>query len=145
GLPETYESEGFDRENLDLPTSHNRLIEALAATGKPVVVVLANGGPVELPWAERVDAILEAYLGGQAGGRATAEVLYGQVNPSGRLAESFPLRLKDGPSYPWFPGVPRQVEYREGLYVGYRYFCSAKRPVLYPFGFGLSYTSFAYE
>lgn len=145
GLPDEYESEGFDRNDLMLPESHNALIKALAAAGKKVIVCLSNGAPVQMPWHENAHAILECYLGGQAGGGALAEILTGDINPSGKLAESFPLSLDDCPSRVWFPGGPRQVEYREGLYVGYRYYNTAGVQVLYPFGHGLSYTSFSYS
>lgn len=149
GLPARMESEGFDRDSLKLPENQERLIRRLrtttAARGAKLVLVLSNGSPVEMPWANDVDAILEAYLGGQAGGSATARLLFGEVCPSGKLAESFPLRLEDNPSYHYFPGKPERVEYREGLYVGYRYYDSARVPVLFPFGHGLSYTSFSYD
>ncbi|NLN69658.1 MAG: glycosyl hydrolase [Chloroflexi bacterium] len=145
GLPDSYEVEGLDRSHLHLPESHNRLVEAVCAVHERVVVVLSNGAPVEMPWVDQVEAILEGYLGGQAGGGGLADVLYGLVNPSGKLAETFPLRLEDHPSHPYYPGGPKTVEYRESLYVGYRYFETVDKPVLFPFGHGLSYTSFAYE
>jgi beta-glucosidase len=110
-----------------------------------VVVVLSNGSPVEMPWEAQVDAILEGYLGGQAGAGAIADIIYGEVNPSGKLAETFPQRLEDNPFHVYFPGGPDTVEYRESIYVGYRYFDTAGKPVLYPFGHGLSYTSFEYR
>ena len=109
------------------------------------VVVLANGAPVEMPWVEAPNAILEAYLGGQAGGSAIADLLFGLANPSGKLAETFPLRQTDTPADQWFPGAHRQVHYREGLYVGYRYFDTAAAAVLFPFGHGLSYTQFEFS
>jgi beta-glucosidase len=151
GLPSVKESEGFDRDDLKLPPEQDALIEALAelrggsGVGPRVVVVLSNGAPVELPWAHKVDAIVEGYLGGQAGGGAIARVLYGLVNPSGKLAETFPVKLDDTPSRAYFPGTPERVEYREGLYIGYRYHDSAGVAPLYPFGHGLSYTSFRYD
>ena len=145
GLPSVYESEGFDRPHMRLPDQHDRLIEAVCETNPNTVVVLANGAPVEMPWVEGPKAILETYLGGQAGGAAVADILFGRRSPSGKLAETFPLRQADVPSDFWFPGANRQVQYREGLYVGYRYFDSFQRPVLYPFGHGLSYTQFSYE
>ena len=144
GLPGIYESEGFDREHMRLPEQHDRLIEAVCAANPNTVVVLSNGAPVEMPWVAAPGAIVEGYLGGQAGGAAVAEVLFGIVNPSGKLAETFPLRQSDVPADRWFPGSGRQVQYREGLYVGYRYFDSAGVPVLFPFGHGLSYTTFEY-
>ena len=144
GLPSVYESEGFDRLHMRLPEQHDRLIEAICAANPNTVVVLANGAPVEMPWVGAPKAILEAYLGGQAGGPAVADILFGRLSPCGKLAETFPLRQADVPSDPWFPGSHRQVQYREGLYVGYRYFDSFPRPVLFPFGHGLSYTRFDY-
>ena len=145
GLPSVYESEGFDRPHMRLPEQHDRLIEAVCTANPNTVVVLANGAPVEMPWAELPGAILEAYLGGQAGGPAVADLLFGRQTPCGKLAETFPLRQADVPSDEWFPGSDRQVQYREGLYVGYRYFDSFERPVLFPFGHGLSYTRFDYD
>ena len=145
GLPSVYESEGFDRAHMRLPKQHDRLIEAVCAANPNTVVVLANGAPVEMPWVDLPKAILEAYLGGQAGGPAVADILFGRRTPCGKLAETFPLRQADIPSDQWFPGANRQVQYREGLYVGYRYFDSFQRPVLFPFGHGLSYTRFDYE
>ena len=145
GLPSVFESEGFDRAHMRLPEQHDRLIEAVCAANPNTVVVLANGAPVEMPWVDSPKAILEAYLGGQAGGPAVADILFGHRAPCGKLAETFPLRQADIPSNQWFPGANRQVQYREGLYVGYRYFDSFQRPVLFPFGHGLSYTRFNYE
>ena len=144
GLPVTYESEGFDRPHMRLPDQHNRLIEAVCEANANTAVVLSNGAPVEMPWVKRPKVILESYLAGQAGGGAVADLLFGKVNPSGKLAESFPLKQSDVPADRWFPGEGRQVQYREGLYVGYRYFDSASVPVLFPFGHGLSYTEFTY-
>ena len=144
GLPSAYESEGFDRDHMRLPDGQNRLIERLAETGVPVAVVLQNGSPVEMPWAHRVSAILEAYLGGQAGGGAIADVLFGTANPCGKLAETFPKKLSDNPSYLNFPGEGDIVEYREGVFVGYRYYDAKEMDVLFPFGHGLSYTRFDY-
>ena len=145
GLPEVIESEGFDRADLGLPPQHDRLIEAVSAANPNTVVVLANGAPVVMPWVAGPKAIVEAYLGGQAGGSAIADVLYGRCNPCGKLAETFPERLAGVPADPWFPGTGRQVQYREGLFVGYRYFDTFERSVLFPFGHGLSYTAFGYE
>jgi beta-glucosidase len=108
-------------------------------------VVLRNGSPVVMPWLAEVEAVIEGYLGGQAAAGALADILYGLVNPSGKLAETFPLRLEDTPCYHYFPGGPATVEYRESLYVGYRYYDSVAQPVLFPFGFGLSYTTFEYS
>lgn len=144
GLPGICESEGFDREHLRLPAGHERLIEAVCAENPRTVVVLSNGAPVEMAWAHLPAAILEGYLGGQAGGLAIVDVLFGDEDPGGRLAETFPVRQTDVPADANFPGTPRQVEYREGLYVGYRYFQTAPAPVRFPFGHGLSYTTFEY-
>jgi beta-glucosidase len=145
GLPDLAEVEGLDRKHLHLPEAHNALIEAVAQVCPKVVVVLSNGAPVEMPWEPRVNAILEGYLGGQAGDGALADILFGKVSPSGKLAETFPLRLEDSPSNNHFPGGPRTVEYRESIYVGYRYYDKANKEVLFPFGHGLSYTTFEYS
>jgi beta-glucosidase len=145
GLPDSFEVEGVDRVHLALPESHNRLVEAVAAIHDKVVVVLSNGAPIEMPWVGDVQAILEGYLGGQAGAGALADILYGIVNPSGKLAETFPIKLEDTPSYENFPGGPKTVEYRESLFVGYRYYETVQKEVLFPFGFGLSYTTFDYQ
>lgn len=138
-------SEGGDQPSLKLPVSHTALLEKVATAHKKVVVLLSNGNPVEMPWIDSVPAILEGYLGGQAGAGAQADILLGRVNPSGKLGESFPLQLEDNPSHPYFPGGPSTVEYRESIYVGYRYYDSANQPVLFPFGYGLSYTTFEYR
>ncbi|MDR1808700.1 MAG: glycoside hydrolase family 3 C-terminal domain-containing protein, partial [Propionibacteriaceae bacterium] len=146
GLLEADESEGFDRATMDFPADQAALIERLAATGTPVVVVVSHGGAVRLePWHDSAAAILDAALLGQGGGRALARVLFGDANPSGRLAETIPLRLEDHPSWLNFPGELGQVRYGEGVLVGYRYFATADAAVRYPFGHGLSYTSFAVE
>ena len=145
GLPEVFETEGIDREHMKMPDGHNTLIAKLAEAHKKVIVVLSNGSPVEMPWINAVQAVLEGYLGGQAGAGAIADLLYGHINPSGKLAETFPLRLEDNPSHPYFPGGPAVVEYRESLYVGYRYYDSVDQDVLFPFGHGLSYTTFSYS
>lgn len=144
GLPERYESEGFDRKHLQLPDNHRRLIEAVAAEQSNVVVVLSNGGPLEMPWLDNVKAVLEAYLGGQASGGAVADLLYGLVNPSGKLAETFPKKLIHNPSYLNFPGDGETAEYREGIFVGYRHYDTRDVEPLFPFGFGLSYTQYEY-
>ena len=145
GLPAVFEVEGLDRTHLRLPESHGRLIEAVASAHSRVVVVLSNGSPVEMPWVDDVPAILEGYLGGQAGAGGVADLLYGIANPSGKLAETFPLRLEDTPAYHYYPGGPRTVEYRESIYVGYRFYDAAAKDVLFPFGHGLSYTAFEYS
>jgi beta-glucosidase len=144
GLPDSYETEGSDRKDMRMPAQHNALIEAVAAVNPNMVVVLMNGAPVEMPWHNQVPAILETYLGGQAGGGAVAQLLFGEVNPSGKLAETFPQRWEDHPAHVCFPGGPKTVEYRESIYVGYRYYDTADKEVLFPFGHGLSYTSFEY-
>lgn len=145
GLPTRYESEGFDRKHLCIPDNQVALIEAIAAKQPNVVVVLSNGAPIEMPWLGSVKAVLEAYLGGQALGGAIADLLFGDVNPSGKLAETFPEQLSDNPSYLFFPGEGDKVEYREGLFVGYRYYDKKKLRPLFPFGYGLSYTTFEYS
>jgi beta-glucosidase len=145
GLTERYESEGFDREHLRLPDNHNVLIERVAAVNPNVVVVLANGAPVAMPWIDSVKAVLGGFLGGQAGGSAIADLLFGVANPSGKLAETYPLRLEDCPAQRHFPGGPVTVEYRESIFVGYRYYTSARHAVLFPFGHGLSYSRFEYS
>lgn len=145
GLPDEYESEGFDRTNLNMPESHTLLIEKLAAVNPNIVVVLQLGAPVLMPWKDKVKGILLGYLGGQAGGSACANVLLGKVSPSGKLAESWPLALEDTPCSSYFPGGKKSVEYRESVFVGYRYYETANVPVAFPFGHGLSYTSFDYS
>ncbi len=145
GLPDRYEAEAYDRENMQMPENHNHLIEAICQVNPNVVVILMCGSPVELPWAEQVSAILLMYLGGEAVAAASVDLLFGKENPSGKLAESWPLKLEDNPSFEYFPGYALTVEYREGLFVGYRYYDTAKKAVRFPFGFGLSYTSFAYS
>lgn len=144
GLPAIYESEGFDRTHMRLPEQHDRLIQAVCAANPRTVVVLSNGSPVAMPWVAAPAAILEGYLAGQAGGSAVVDVLFGVTNPGGKLAETFALQQADIPADRWFPGTGRQVQYREGLYVGYRYFDTASQPVLFPFGHGMSYTQFEY-
>ena len=144
GLGEREESEGFDRETLDLPAAQVDLIRAVAAASPRTVVVLSHGGVVSLEgWHDDVDAILEGFLLGQAGGAAIADLLFGVANPSGRLAETIPLRLADNPSYVNFPGEQGHVRYGEGVMVGYRWYATVGLPVRYPFGHGLSYTTFA--
>ena len=144
GLPDSYESEGYDRSHMRMPACQNALIEAVAAANPNTVVVLHNGSPVEMPWIGKVKAVLEAYLGGQAVGLATMRVLYGQVNPSGCLPETFPKKLSDNPSYLFYGGEKNETDYREGIFVGYRYYDRKEMEVLFPFGHGLSYTDFEY-
>ncbi|MBO7252351.1 MAG: glycoside hydrolase family 3 C-terminal domain-containing protein [Oscillospiraceae bacterium] len=145
GLPDAYESEGYDRTHMRMPACQNKLIDAVAAVNPNTVVVLHNGSPVEMPWIGKVKAVLEAYLGGQAVGLATVRVLYGDVNPSGHLAETFPHKLSDNPSYLFYGGEKDNTDYREGIFVGYRYYDRKEMDVLYPFGHGLSYTTFEYS
>ena len=145
GLPDSFESEGFDRKHMRMPDSQNELIHRVAAVQKNTVVVLHNGSPVEMPWAGEVSGILEAYLGGQAVGAAEYDILFGKVNPSAKLAETFPKRLEDNPSYLDFALEEDTVSYREGIFVGYRYYDKKKMDVLFPFGHGLSYTEFIYS
>ncbi|HEY0945333.1 MAG TPA: glycoside hydrolase family 3 C-terminal domain-containing protein, partial [Opitutaceae bacterium] len=144
GLPDSYESEGFDRTGIDLPDGHNQLIAAVVAAQPRSAVVLMNGSAVAMPWAAAVPAIVEGWLGGQAGGGALADVLTGRVNPSGKLSETFPVRLEDTPAYLAFPGRDAEAIYGEGVFIGYRYYDAKKIAPLFPFGHGLSYTTFAY-
>ncbi|GAA1884592.1 glycoside hydrolase family 3 C-terminal domain-containing protein [Paeniglutamicibacter psychrophenolicus] len=145
GLPGSVESEGFDRTTLELPASQLELLGQVRAANPNVVVALVGGGVVELPFADDVPAILAAWLGGQAGGGALADVLTGKVNPSGRLAETIPLRLEDTPAALDFPGEHGHVRYGEGIFVGYRWYDARKATVRYPFGHGLGYTDFEYS
>lgn len=145
GLPDNFESEGYDRKHLNLPNCQNALIEKICNVQKNTIVVLHNGSPVTMPWKDRVKGIVEAYLGGQAVGKAAVNILYGNVNPSGRLAETFPLRLEDTPCYLTYGKGVDEAVYSEGVFVGYRYYTSKKQEVLFPFGYGLSYTTFTYS
>lgn len=145
GLTATEESEGFDRHDLKLSDAHNDLIDAIAEVNKNVVVVLAGGSPVEMPWLDKVKGVVNVYLGGEATGGAVYDVVFGAVNPSGKLAETYPLKLDDLLASKYYPMGPNAVEYREGIYVGYRYYDKAKKDVLFPFGYGLSYTTFEYS
>ncbi|MDQ0972462.1 beta-glucosidase [Neobacillus niacini] len=145
GLPDRYESEGYDREHLRMPANHRQLVEAAAEVNRNIVVVLSNGSPIEMPWLGNVKGVLEAYLGGQALGGAIADLLFGDANPSGKLAETFPRQLSDNPSFLNFPGEGDKVEYKEGIFVGYRYYDTKKVEPLFPFGYGLSYTTFEYS
>lgn len=144
GLPDRYESEGYDRKHMKMPENHNKLIEEISKVQPNTVVVLSNGSPVEIPWIDKVKGLLESYLGGQAGGGAVADILFGEVNPSGKLAETFPKKLSHNPSYLNFPGEGNKVDYREGVFVGYRYYDKKEIEPLFPFGYGLSYTTFEY-
>ncbi|HET6529102.1 MAG TPA: glycoside hydrolase family 3 C-terminal domain-containing protein [Actinoplanes sp.] len=145
GLPPADEGEGFDRTHLGLPDQHDRLVAAVAAANPRTVVALSNGAPVLMPWRAAPAAIVESYLGGQAAGGALVDVLYGDVDPGGRLAETFPASVTDVAADPWFPGEPHQVEYREGLFVGYRHHVTAGVEPLVAFGYGLSYTTFDWD
>jgi beta-glucosidase len=144
GMPEGYESEGKDRPDLSLPGPQAELIEAVALANPRTVVVLNAGSPVEMPWLNLVPAVLEAYYAGQEGGNAVADILLGNINPSGKLSESFPKRLEDTPAFLDYPGG-RDVRYGEGIFVGYRYYEKRQVEPLFPFGFGLSYTRFEYS
>lgn len=145
GLPESYESEGADRTSLEMPPVQNELIQKVAAVNPNVVVVLHNGSPVTMPWLKNVKSVLECYLGGENIGTAQIRLLYGMANPCGKLAETFPLRLEDTPCFMNFPGNGRTAVYSEGIFVGYRWYDCRKMPVLFPFGYGLSYTQFEYS
>lgn len=145
GLLEGYESEGFDRTELSLPKNQNRLIEAVAACNVNVAVIIFGGAPMELPWLSKVKSVLLAYLGGEGVGKAVADLLLGKAVPCGKLAETWPLKHSDTPAYHYFPGNRTTVEYRESIYVGYRYYEAAGKKVQFPFGFGLSYTEFTYS
>ena len=145
GLPERYESEGYDRTTLAMPENQNHLIAAVAAVQPNTVVVLHNGSAVEMPWLNDVPAVLELYLAGDGAGEAAVDLLYGAVNPSGKLAETFPRKLSDTPAYLSFPGERETSVYTEGVFVGYRYYDTKEADVLFPFGHGLSYTTFAYS
>ena len=146
GLPTFKESEGYDRSDLELTEQQVKLIKAVTAVQPKTVVVLNSGSAVTMSdWIAETAAVLEAWMMGQAGGGAIADVLFGKVNPSGKLAETFPLRLEDTPAYINYPGDGQQVRYGEGIFIGYRYYDYKKVPVLFPFGYGLSYTTFAYS
>lgn len=145
GLPDAFENEGFDRAHIDMPKCQNELIEEICKVQKNVVVVLHNGSAITMPWLGKVNAVLEMYLAGEASGSAAVNLLFGIANPSGKLAESFPLCIEDTPAYLNFPGNREKVEYSEGVFIGYRYYDKKKMNVLFPFGYGLSYTKFRYD
>lgn len=145
GLPDSYESEGYDRKHMKMPPNQNHLIKEICKVQKNVIVVLHNGSPVEMPWIGKVSAVLESYLGGEAVGEVQRDILFGEVNPSGKLAESFPVRLQDNPSYLSYRVRKGKVDYQEECFVGYRYYDSKEMDVLFPFGHGLSYTTFEYS
>jgi beta-glucosidase len=145
-LPATKESEGYDRADLDLTSHQIALIKAVSALQPNTIVILNNGAPLVMSeWIEGTAAVLEAWMMGQAGGGAIADVLYGKVNPSGKLAETFPLRLTDTPAYINYPGENGSVRYGEGIFMGYRYYDTKEVPTLFPFGYGMSYTTFDYQ
>jgi len=145
GLSNLYEGGTQDRESLYLPDQQNKLISAVIRANPNTIVVLINGTPVAMPWIKEVPAILEAYYPGQEGGNAIARILFGEVNPSGKLPETFPRKLEDNPSYANFPGDPEKVKYEEGIYVGYRHYDKHNIEPLFPFGHGMSYTEFSYS
>lgn len=145
GLTEDFESEGYDRTHMGMPKSHNAIIEAVAGANPETAVVLSGGSCVEMPWLDKVKAVLNGSLGGQAGAGAIVDIISGKVNPSGKLSETYPLSLKDNPTYGNYPGGRVLAEHKESVYIGYRYYDTAKKPVLFPFGYGLSYTSFEYS
>lgn len=145
GLPDAFESEGFDREHMRMPECQNHLIDEILKVQPNTVVVLHNGSPVEMPWVNEVKGIVEAYLGGEAVGGAVVDILFGDVNPSAKLAETFPYQLEDNPSYLSGFGSGDSVNYAESIFVGYRYYDKKNMPVMFPFGFGLSYTTFDYS
>lgn len=145
GLDEGGEAEGIDRSDMRLPENQLELLTALSAVSRNIVVILSCGGAVEMPWQQRARAVVHGFLGGQAGATAMARLLTGKANFSGKLSETVPLRYEDMPSAPYYPGREKTSEYREGLFVGYRYFDTAQKPVLYPFGYGLSYTQYRYS
>ena len=145
GLTDEYETEGADRHHLSIPPMHNVLVEEVLKVNPNTVVVLSGGAAVEMPWADKVPAILNMFLTGQAGGSAVCDILFGDVNPSGKLSETYPLALSDNSSYNYFPGTTVSVEHRESVYVGYKYYDTANKAVAFPFGFGLSYTTFEYS
>lgn len=145
GLPDSFESEGFDRTHLNMPANQNELIARISEVQPNVVVVLHSGSPIAMPWLDKVAGVLQMYLAGQASGGAAVNLLFGDATPCGKLAETFPLRLEDNPSYLNFPGNREKVCYQEGVFIGYRYYDKKKMDVLFPFGYGLSYTDFTYS
>jgi beta-glucosidase len=145
GLDEVTEAEGLDRQGMEIPENQIELLTALQKVNPNIVAILSSGAAVEMPWINKVKGLVHGYLSGQAGAKANLRVLSGDVNPSGKLAESYPIRYEDTPSYYQFPGKEVSVEYREGPYIGYRYYDTANVNVLFPFGFGLSYTTFEYS
>lgn len=145
GLTEEFEAEGYDRKSIEMPNCQNYLISEVAKVNPNTVVVLAGGSVIHMPWINKIKALLNSGLSGQAGGSAVARILTGKVNPSGKTSESYPLSFNDNPTYGNYPGGPVTSEHRESVYIGYRYYDTANKEVLFPFGYGLSYTSFAYS
>lgn len=145
GLPDSFESEGFDRTHLNMPANQNELIARISEVQPNVVVVLHSGSPIAMPWLDKVAGVLQMYLAGQASGGTAVNLLFGDATPCGKLAETFPLHLEDNPSYLNFPGNREKVCYQEGVFIGYRYYDKKKMDVLFPFGYGLSYTDFTYS
>ena len=144
GLTENYESEGVDRETLDMPENQNKLIDEICSVNENVIVILSNGSPILMPWKDKVKGILAGYIGGEAGGKAVVDCILGNVNPNGKLAETYPNKLEDTSCFNNYPGNEITVEYKESVYVGYKYYDKVGKDVLFPFGFGLSYTEFEY-
>ena len=145
GLTEEFEGEGYDRKGIDMPENHNALVSAVAGANPNTVVVLAGGSVVYIPWLDEVKGLLNSGLGGQASGSAVANILVGKVNPSGKITETYPINFKDNPTFGNYPGEPVISEHRESVYIGYRFYDTAKKNVLFPFGYGLSYTNFEYS
>lgn len=145
GLTENYESEGMDRTNLEIPKNQIKLIESIYSVNQNIIVVLSNGAPITMEWKDKAKAIITGYLGGESGAKAMVNCILGKVNPSGKLAETYPIKLEDTPCFNNFPGTEVSVEYKEAIYVGYRYYDKNNIKVLYPFGYGLSYTTFEYS
>lgn len=145
GLTEEFEGEGYDRANIEMPANHNQLIEQVAAANPNTVVVLAGGSVIHMPWLNSAKALLNSGLSGQAGGKAVARILTGAVCPSGKTSETYPLSFEDNPTYGNYPGQPVVSEHKESVYIGYRYYDTAEKEVLFPFGYGLSYTTFEYS
>lgn len=145
GLTEEFESEGFDRTHIGIPALHTKLVDAVCEVNENVIVAVSGGSVIEMPWVDKVKAVVNCYLGGESSGGAVADILFGDVNPSGKLAETYPIKLSDTPCNKYFPGDISTVEYRESVFVGYRYYDTAEKEVRFPFGHGLSYTSFEYS
>lgn len=145
GLTEEFEAEGYDRKNIEMPSCHNHLISEVTKVNPNTVVVLAGGSVIHMPWINEVKALLNSGLGGQAGGAAVANILTGEVNPSGKTSETYPISFNDNHTYGNYPGGPVTSEHRESVYIGYRYYDTAQKDVLFPFGCGLSYTTFEYS